>query len=496
MNSKPNGAPTDSNPTDHGAVRRAASALLARGFQELQSAKVIPRPRYTPWIEVGRDYEGSALNAPEMKTFEEALVAAFPNRFTGDLMEKESVSQYAFGLLEGAVAAITRSAAPYVNDGPIASKAIEELLALLKMPGQEAVVARIVSDLVLPGNAAITVGPVQILPAAGPGFMDAARVVEQIVPGAAQEMWRTQPFIMADDLSVVVTRGTAQGDRLWPAYDMAARQGSRRISTFVTAVRLATGPTTENIVEIVGQAGFVRAHRPRVEYFRHQSLALAARRSASLDASRAAALTKLSEELQRWEGADPNKSTALGIALARLNRSYEAAPWSDQLVDLCVGLEAALLGGAEQEEISLKLRSRAASLLSTPSDSPDAIYNDVKILYNLRSRIMHGSTLSNEQAKSRLKGFTTSARSPYGRDQGNLALDRLRDILRRAILARAFLDEQGLWRLTDKDLDVDRQLIDNAERSKWQEAWRTSLVEMNLPTAPDPAPPPKLWIDS
>jgi hypothetical protein len=51
---------------------------------------------------------------------------------------------------------------------------------------------------------------------------------------------------------------------------------------FVTAVQLATGPTTENIVEIVGQAGFVRAHRPRVEYFRHQSLALGARRSPSL----------------------------------------------------------------------------------------------------------------------------------------------------------------------------------------------------------------------
>ncbi len=73
-----------------------------------------------------------------MKTFEEALVAAFPKRFTGDLMEKESANLYAFGLLQGAVAAITRSAAPYVSDGPIASKAIDELLALAPASGADA----------------------------------------------------------------------------------------------------------------------------------------------------------------------------------------------------------------------------------------------------------------------------------------------------------------------------------------------------------------------
>ena len=49
------------------------------------------------------------------------------------------------------------------------------------------------------------------------------------------------------------------------------RVAGQAAGSFVTAVRLATGPTTENIVEIVGQAGFVHAHRPRVEYFRHQS---------------------------------------------------------------------------------------------------------------------------------------------------------------------------------------------------------------------------------
>ena len=62
---------------------------------------------------------------------------------------------------KGAVAWITSAAAPYVSDGRIASKAISELLALLEAPGQEAVVARIVSDLVVSGMEPLTVGLVR-----------------------------------------------------------------------------------------------------------------------------------------------------------------------------------------------------------------------------------------------------------------------------------------------------------------------------------------------
>jgi len=59
------------------------------------------------------------------------------------------------------------------------------------------------------------------------------------------------------------------------------------------------------------------------------------------------------------------------------------------LVDIGVGLEAALLGGADHEEIGLRLGSRAAALLSTTTDVAATIYEDVKRLYNLRSLIVH-----------------------------------------------------------------------------------------------------------
>jgi len=485
--------------TPYSDVRRTARDLLARGFKELRDSRVIPRARTAAWIEVGRDYEGSLLNGTqELRLFEEALAAAFPHRFTGGVGEKEFASMYAFGLVEGAVARIALADAPFRADGPVASTAIDELLALLQTPSQEAVVVRIVSDLKVQGDEPIVVGPLEVKPNAG-RFYDAARAVGEILPGAGHEIWREKHFGMAYDLAIVVTRGTAQPDRerTWTAFDVAARQSSQRINAFVTVLRMAMAATTENIVEAVGQAGFVRVYRPRIEYFRRQWMPLAIRRVASLEKRHVSGLTELLEHLERWEGNDPKKPTVLGIALARLNRSYEATPWFDKLVDLCVGLEAVLIGGTEQEEISLKLRTRAAYLLATPRDPVGAIYRDVQSLYGLRSRIMHGSTLSASQIASRFGQVSVSARSPHPSDHGNLSIDRLRDLLRRAILARGFLDEKGIWPLAAKDFDVDHSLIDQQERLRWQAAWRNSLAELGLSESPDSAPPPPLdWVKS
>ena len=83
---------------------------------------------------------------------------------------------YAFGLVEGAVARIAIADAPFRADGPVASTAIDELLALLQTPSQEAVVVRIVSDLKVQGDEPIVVGPLEVRPNAG-RFYDAARVV-------------------------------------------------------------------------------------------------------------------------------------------------------------------------------------------------------------------------------------------------------------------------------------------------------------------------------
>jgi hypothetical protein len=110
---------------------------------------------------------------------------------------------------------------------------------------------------------------------------------------------------------------------------------------------------------------------------------------------------------------------------------------------------------------------------------------------------MHGSTLSASQIANRFGQVSVSARSPHAADHGNLSIDRLRDLLRRAILARGFLDEHRIWPLAVKDFDVDHFLIDDKERLRWQEAWRSSLAGMELSQASDAAkPPPMEWVKS
>ena len=68
------------------------------------------------------------------------------------------------------------------------------------------------------------------------------------------------------------------------------------------------------------------------------------------------------------------------------------------------------------------------------------------------------------------------------------AVERLRDLVRRALLARICLatGDAPLWRL-HTDEGVDAALIDDLQRQTWRNAWRdtlTAIDAINLPTGP------------
>ena len=52
---------------------------------------------------------------------------------------------------------------------------------------------------------------------------------------------------------------------------------------------------------------------------------------------------------------------------------------ADVVIDLAIGLEAAL-SGTEGADVGLRLRVRAADLLTTAADPGDRIYDDIKAL--------------------------------------------------------------------------------------------------------------------
>lgn len=76
-----------------------------------------------------------------------------------------------------------------------------------------------------------------------------------------------------------------------------------------------------------------------------------------------------------------------------------------------------------------------------------------------------------------------------------LAVDRLRDLVRRAILARLFLacTSDPVWPLSGRT-PVDEILVDDTNRGRWRSTWRTGLAEIGAPNAADRARDAVDWL--
>ena len=483
------------------AVRETARALVRAGFGRLRGERLIPRPRHAHWIRVGHDYEGDLLlGAPEFAAFEAALAAAYPLRFAASapIGKRDFAQRFAFPLLEGAVALIAQFEEEYDASGREVSTCIDEMLLLLEADSEEAVAARVVANVVLPNRTTVRVGDVEFLSAGPWGVRGAAAAANRILPGAGREMDEAlrPSFPFALNVSLLVSRRASAKDSeleaFTPRYYMAERWASAQLQASLLTLRMATGCTARNIVEVTAPPGWVRLSGLRVRRFDIPSFPFV-ERVAKIGPDLATPLVELNKRLVAWSSEEGRgRSLSLGIAIERFNRSFEEVPWFDQLVDLGVGLEAALLDGSEKEEISLRLRSRAASLLATPGDSAQVIYQDVKVLYGLRSAIVHGSSLTSADIHKEFAKVSVTARDPAPGVQAELCLDRMRDILRRAILARGLLADLGLWPLKGDRVDVDGRWLDDAERDRWRRSWAEALEAIGLPDAAHEAVAPSL----
>jgi Apea-like HEPN len=108
------------------------------------------------------------------------------------------------------------------------------------------------------------------------------------------------------------------------------------------------------------------------------------------------------------------ENPAIALAVDRHGSSNEIKS-ADEIIDLFICLESLML---EQEEgLSIRLAQRTANLLGDNAKSRLTIYKQLREFYGLRSKIVHGSNLSNKQ-RERLKN-----------------IQPLREIARRAVLA-------------------------------------------------------------
>ena len=160
-------------------------------------------------------------------------------------------------------------------------------------------------------------------------------------------------------------------------------------------------------------------------------------------------------------------STSFDLGADLFNRSFEPSTWAERMTDLATALEAALVGGdTSRWNITRKLRDRSSLLLATTDDLAGTISADVNTLYDLRSSLVHGSSISETELRRTLETVSTV---PAGEMFGvilDFAVDRLRDLVRRAFLARLCLSRlpDPLWPL-EGGVDVDRELANLETRA-------------------------------
>jgi hypothetical protein len=462
-------------------LRNTGQAFLAASWDRLRRERVVPPPRFHPYLRVGRDYFGGSVTPlAEYRALEDAITASHPRFDAGrPLDERAFPGGLIFSFLETFIAQLTSAQEELSPDGPAAEQSLRDLIQAVHADTHEVACCRVVSHLATADGRPVEFANVRVEPviseAAGHD-KELQRIISAVIPGAVSAYGRDRPYGFAPPESVVVARDSGS-----KPFDLADPL-SQRIERFMLLVRLLKPGTSESMLEVQGETHTVREFKPTVLRFRGAGpgfaspTQLAARviTLSSDDAGRVDGLGRL-----RAAAEQPRTGmvlTSFGMALQKFVLSFHAYDWFEQIVDLATAFEAAL-SGKEKDDVTLRLKTRASTLLFTDLDPAEQIFKDVGVIYGLRSTLVHGGAMAE---KTLLKEVRKISTVPDGLSDGESiahAVERLRDLVRRSLLARICLaaDENSLWPL-DADTGVDAAMVDDRRRKALREAWRDTLT--------------------
>lgn len=452
---------------------------------------MIPTPRFHAHLQVGTDYEGPTITPlPEYMALEQRLASAYPGRFADPLSRTnpEFAQTYIFSLLQAAIARCAQEDI-YELDSDTVDGVITEFVAVLDEDSYEVVCCRVVSHLSTDRLLPLKLGEVTIIPEEN-SLSSLAREICRHIPAAPAVLSRDTLMFYDPPHALLMARERVTNPN---PYD-AAGQVSAEIDAFLLRHRLLTAGTGQSVYQVVGTSTLVSRLSPQLRQYPTQSLLPAQVSRApclsSADAAPHDALTRLIKEAAiKREGF---VFSAFDMAVYRLTTSYRADDPLEILVDLAAGLEAALSSeGGDNEALTLRLRSRAAALLAAGSDPAHAIFGDIGALYGLRSSMIHGGPLRESKLISAVRKISTVPDHDAPGVATTRALDRLRDLLRRAILARLCLaaGAEPLWPFSSK-LDIELQLSDSTTREQWRSSWRKLLADLGARQAAEPSATP------
>lgn len=468
-----------------------ARAFLGAAHRVLEEQGVLPPSAFHPHIKVGRDYAGPDLmGLPEFRAFEDVIAKAHP-RFSSDvpLGERDFANGYVFSFLEAYVARVAaRRYPPPMSADAALEETLRDLASAVDTSSCEVACCRVVSHMTTTDGQALDIAGVRVVPIAVPPHNQAFEthdVINSVIPGAARAYAREEPYVFAPPESVVIMRGTGS-----EPFEDATRL-SHRIERFLLCVRLLQAGTCESAYEVQGETCRVRRLDPVLVRFRGAGPGFGSptsmvRRTVRLGAEDSPRLAGIAALLEAALQERPGMVfTSFAMAVRKFQLSYHSHAWYEQLVDLATALEATLSGTATTE-VLLRLRGRAATLLSTDRDQAATIFDDIDHLYEIRSKLVHGGEISEKKLLNLLRAISTVPKDiRFGVALAH-AVDRLRDLVRRSLLMRLCLasGDDPMWPISN-GRSIDPMLMDDTLRKQWRSAWHQKLASFGAEAAAD-----------
>jgi hypothetical protein len=403
---------------------------------------------------------------------------------------RESPATYIFALLDGCVACSAR-----MGNFDLPSELVDPLLdglrEMLEKTTYDVVCARHVLHLTTADAHEITFGDITVVPRkSSQDYTGLRNRIQSEIAGAARAWNRDVPTPFGSPNALLIVRRTTNGPD--PYRDRESL--SAELERFLLLARLLTSGTAHSAYEISGMPTLIAPMKPLMQKFQSSEMPQLVRRTVRLTGDEGAALKALGDLVETAEVKRAGMATtSFDVALRKFNYSGAGGGLYEQLVDLATALEAVLIGTEDENEgLSLRLRTRSAALLATENDPAGDLYNDVTQLYALRSKLVHGGQIKiNDLRKTISKVSTVAAEDTTDQRFGiglALAVDRMRDIVRRAILARLCLAEKPdhLWPF-EGNISVDAVLSDDSKRAAWRTHWRERLAALGVWAAADRA---------
>lgn len=453
-----------------------ARKFIAAAFEELRKENAIPTSTTHRNLKADVDFNMMGLRTlPEYTALEAAVVSIAAEGLPGDdiIGPETYVLRAVDGMLELAIKDCAW-AGSYDPDSEPVSNAISEFVGVVHGEPYHAVVARHVSHLDTESGREITIDDITFVPERQ---QDLLTRVRHEIPDADQVWDRRSRLAYSPPHGLLIVKETVSGLDYH-----GGGHGSRRLDDFLAALRFLKGTTASGNFEVTGADKQATASPALLHHLLSDHTVPLSRRTVRLTGNEGpalAAITKLVDD--SYPPGEGLVFSSFGQAIKRFSNLDHTSDLFGQLVTLATALEGALIGENGGEGLTLRLLTRTTALLADENDPAETMFSELQILYGLRSKAVHGGQLTVSKLRKDLAKMPCVPQNLHEDQwlfQLACAVDRLNDIVRRALLARMCLasGSSPLWPIVGgEQVKVDALLTSDSIRTEWKAHWRNKL---------------------